>query len=95
MSTSATRDAASTSYAHAPTRALTADGVTYAYRELGPTGGIPVNGRTEDRLGEIGRTSDHAAAGVGRGHPVQRSGVPVGVPAVKLSRESCTRYNVS
>jgi pimeloyl-ACP methyl ester carboxylesterase len=31
-----------TSYAEAPARTITADGVTYAYRELGPTGGIPV-----------------------------------------------------
>ncbi|MFJ9097545.1 alpha/beta fold hydrolase [Streptomyces sp. NPDC102405] len=31
-----------TSYAKAPARTITAAGVTYAYRELGPTGGIPV-----------------------------------------------------
>jgi pimeloyl-ACP methyl ester carboxylesterase len=31
-----------TSYADAPARAITAGGVTYAYRELGPKGGIPV-----------------------------------------------------
>jgi pimeloyl-ACP methyl ester carboxylesterase len=31
-----------TSYAQAPARTITADGVTYAYRELGPKGGIPV-----------------------------------------------------
>ncbi|MFJ2759379.1 alpha/beta fold hydrolase [Nocardioides sp. NPDC087217] len=31
-----------TSYALAPTRTIDADGVTYAYRELGPKGGIPV-----------------------------------------------------
>src|ERR1044072_4559973 len=31
-----------TSYAQAPARTVTAGGVTYAYRELGPTGGIPV-----------------------------------------------------
>jgi pimeloyl-ACP methyl ester carboxylesterase len=31
-----------TSYAKAPARTVTADGVTYAYRELGPKGGIPV-----------------------------------------------------
>jgi pimeloyl-ACP methyl ester carboxylesterase len=31
-----------TSYAEAPTRTITAGGVTYAYRELGPKGGIPV-----------------------------------------------------
>ena len=31
-----------TSYAAAPTRTITAGGVTYAYRELGPRGGIPV-----------------------------------------------------
>ncbi|KQY46099.1 alpha/beta fold hydrolase [Cellulomonas sp. Root137] len=31
-----------TSYALAPTRTLTVNGVTYAYRELGPQGGIPV-----------------------------------------------------
>jgi pimeloyl-ACP methyl ester carboxylesterase len=34
--------AAITSYAHAPSRTVTAGGVTYAYRELGPTGGVPV-----------------------------------------------------
>jgi pimeloyl-ACP methyl ester carboxylesterase len=31
-----------TSYALAPARAVTANGVTFAYRELGPKGGIPV-----------------------------------------------------
>ncbi len=31
-----------TSYAKAPARTITAAGVTYAYRELGPKGGIPV-----------------------------------------------------
>ena len=31
-----------TSYAKAPARTITAGGVTYAYRELGPEGGIPV-----------------------------------------------------
>jgi pimeloyl-ACP methyl ester carboxylesterase len=31
-----------TSYAQAPARTITANGVTYAYRELGPKGGIPV-----------------------------------------------------
>jgi len=30
------------SYAQAPTRTVSASGVTYAYRELGPKGGIPV-----------------------------------------------------
>jgi len=31
-----------TSYAQAPVRTIDAGGVTYAYRELGPRGGIPV-----------------------------------------------------
>jgi pimeloyl-ACP methyl ester carboxylesterase len=31
-----------TSYKNAPTRTITAGGSTYAYRELGPKGGIPV-----------------------------------------------------
>ena len=31
-----------TSYAAAPTRTVVADGTTFAYRELGPKGGIPV-----------------------------------------------------
>ncbi|GAA4308191.1 alpha/beta fold hydrolase [Klenkia terrae] len=31
-----------TSYALAPQRTVTADGVTFAYRELGPRGGVPV-----------------------------------------------------
>src|SRR4051812_47825789 len=31
-----------TAYQDAPTRAVTVGGVTYAYRELGPSGGIPV-----------------------------------------------------
>jgi pimeloyl-ACP methyl ester carboxylesterase len=31
-----------TTYADAPTRTITAGGATYAYRELGPKGGIPV-----------------------------------------------------
>ena len=41
-----TRDSSSqpdiTSYAKAPVRAVSAGGVSYAYRELGPKGGIPV-----------------------------------------------------
>jgi pimeloyl-ACP methyl ester carboxylesterase len=41
MSTTS-NDPVVTSYAKAPARTITADGVTYAYRELGPTGGIPV-----------------------------------------------------
>jgi hypothetical protein len=32
-----------TSYAKAPARTITADGVTYAYRELGPKGSIGVS----------------------------------------------------
>ncbi|OYD71868.1 alpha/beta fold hydrolase [Rhodococcus sp. OK302] len=35
-------DSVVTSYAKAPTRTVTAGGVTYAYREVGPKGGIPV-----------------------------------------------------
>jgi pimeloyl-ACP methyl ester carboxylesterase len=35
-------NAAITSYTHAPARTVTTGGVTYAYRELGPKGGIPV-----------------------------------------------------
>ncbi len=35
-------DAVVTSYAKAPARTVTASGVSYAYRELGPKGGIPV-----------------------------------------------------
>jgi pimeloyl-ACP methyl ester carboxylesterase len=31
-----------TSYRHAPSRTVTAAGATYAYRELGPKGGVPV-----------------------------------------------------
>src|SRR3954467_3703663 len=31
-----------TSYAQAPTRTITVGGTTYAYRELGPKGGIPI-----------------------------------------------------
>lgn len=31
-----------TSYAHAPTRTVTVGDTTYAYRELGPEGGVPV-----------------------------------------------------
>ncbi|MFH9550136.1 alpha/beta fold hydrolase [Streptomyces sp. NPDC017435] len=31
-----------TSYKNAPTRTVTADGVTFAYRELGPRSGVPV-----------------------------------------------------
>ncbi|MBO9706174.1 MAG: alpha/beta hydrolase [Arthrobacter sp.] len=39
---SASDDPIVTSYAKAPTRRVTAGGVTYAYRELGPRKGIPV-----------------------------------------------------
>ena len=35
-------DEAVTAYRDAPTRTITADDVTYAYRELGPRGGVPV-----------------------------------------------------
>jgi pimeloyl-ACP methyl ester carboxylesterase len=42
MSTNATNESVITSYAEAPARTITAGGVTYAYRELGPKGGIPV-----------------------------------------------------
>src|SRR5918994_576515 len=35
-------EAVITSYAQAPARTITAGGVTYAYRELGPKGGVPV-----------------------------------------------------
>src|SRR3954469_8999580 len=35
-------DSVITSYAKAPARTVSAGGVTYAYRELGPKGGIPV-----------------------------------------------------
>ncbi|MDV8148020.1 alpha/beta hydrolase [Arthrobacter sp. B10-11] len=35
-------DSVITSYAKAPTKTVTADGTTYAYRVLGPKGGIPV-----------------------------------------------------
>jgi pimeloyl-ACP methyl ester carboxylesterase len=43
MSTSDTQnEPVTTSYAKAPARTVTAGGVTYAYRELGPKGGIPV-----------------------------------------------------
>ena len=35
-------DAVITAYKDAPARTITAGGVTYAYRELGPKGGIPV-----------------------------------------------------
>src|SRR5512132_1322071 len=36
------REGVITSYAQAPARTITAGGVTYAYRELGPKSGIPV-----------------------------------------------------
>ncbi|WP_327728537.1 alpha/beta hydrolase [Streptomyces sp. NBC_00487] len=43
MNTNATpNEPVITSYANAPARTVTAGGVTYAYRELGPKGGIPV-----------------------------------------------------
>jgi pimeloyl-ACP methyl ester carboxylesterase len=41
MGTTST-DPVITSYAKAPARTISAGGVTYAYRELGPKGGIPV-----------------------------------------------------
>ena len=41
MSTSS-NEAVITSYAEAPARTITTGGTTYAYRELGPKGGIPV-----------------------------------------------------
>ena len=41
MSTTS-NDPVITSYARAPARTISAGGVTYAYRELGPKGGIPV-----------------------------------------------------
>ncbi|MER5923769.1 MULTISPECIES: alpha/beta fold hydrolase [Streptomyces] len=41
-STDIPNEAVITSYAKAPARTVSAGGVTYAYRELGPKGGIPV-----------------------------------------------------
>ncbi|MCX4767349.1 alpha/beta hydrolase [Streptomyces sp. NBC_01275] len=41
-STDTPNEAVITSYAKAPARTVSVDGVTYAYRELGPKGGIPV-----------------------------------------------------
>ncbi len=41
-STDQPNDSVVTSYADAPSRTVTAAGTTYAYRELGPIGGIPV-----------------------------------------------------
>ncbi|MGI3222712.1 alpha/beta fold hydrolase [Streptomyces sp. GTA36] len=41
-STGTPNEAVITSYAKAPARTVTVGGVTYAYRELGPKGGIPV-----------------------------------------------------
>src|SRR3954469_3447763 len=38
----ATRADAGTTYQYAPTRTISAGGVDFAYRELGPRGGIPV-----------------------------------------------------
>jgi len=40
--TDTSNDSIVTSYAKAPARTVTAGGVTYVYRELGPAGGIPV-----------------------------------------------------
>ncbi len=42
MSSDTRNEPVTTSYAEAPARTITAGGVTYAYRELGPKGGIPV-----------------------------------------------------
>lgn len=39
---STTSDPVITSYAKAPAKSVTAGGITFAYRELGPTGGVPV-----------------------------------------------------
>ncbi len=39
---SSNREPVITSYAQAPTRIVTVGGATYAYRELGPQGGVPV-----------------------------------------------------
>src|SRR5512132_1294467 len=41
-SSSCSNEPVITSYAQAPARTVSAGGVTYAYRELGPKGGIPV-----------------------------------------------------
>jgi pimeloyl-ACP methyl ester carboxylesterase len=41
-STDTPNEAVITSYAKAPARTVSAGGVTYAYRELGPKGGVPV-----------------------------------------------------
>ncbi len=47
-------EAVVTAYKDAPARKLTAGGVTYAYRELGPKGGIPVIFFVHPR-GELGQ----------------------------------------
>src|SRR3954469_8155134 len=41
-STDTPNEAVITAYAKAPARTVSAGGVTYAYRELGPKGGVPV-----------------------------------------------------
>jgi pimeloyl-ACP methyl ester carboxylesterase len=42
MSTSPAQDRSATSYSTAPTHSLSCGGTSYAYRELGPRGGVPV-----------------------------------------------------
>lgn len=42
MAQNSSDDRAITTYAQAPARTIEAGGVTYAYRELGPKGGVPV-----------------------------------------------------
>jgi pimeloyl-ACP methyl ester carboxylesterase len=42
MRTDTPNEGVITSYAQAPARTITAGGVTFAYRELGPRGGVPV-----------------------------------------------------
>ena len=52
MST-ASNDPVITSYAKAPARTITTGGVTYAFRELGPRGGIPVIFQFHDKFAPL------------------------------------------
>jgi hypothetical protein len=47
-----------TTYSKAPARTVTAEGVTYAYRELGPKGGVPVSSSPTSRGARSTRVGD-------------------------------------
>ena len=109
MSTSSTEPVI-TSYAEAPARTITAGGTTYAYRELGPKGGIPVvffvhlaatldnwDPRIVDAIAKTRHviTFDQRGVGASTGRSPTRSKRPPTTPTSSSPRSGSTRSTSS